>query len=33
MAFFTREVEVFDNERYQLTALNFSAKGLLPTDR
>lgn len=33
MSFITREVEIYDNERYQLTAFDFSAKGLLPTDR
>lgn len=31
--FLTRDVEIFENERYQLTALSFSAKGLLPSDR
>jgi hypothetical protein len=28
-----RIVEVYENERFQLTQLDFSAKGLLPSDR
>jgi hypothetical protein len=31
--FLTRQVEMWENERFQLSALSFSAKGLLPTDR
>mmetsp|Transcript_16013 Transcript_16013/g.24150 ORF Transcript_16013/g.24150 Transcript_16013/m.24150 type:complete len:305 (-) Transcript_16013:7-921(-) len=29
----TRVIEVFENERYQLSAMDWSSQGLLPTDR
>lgn len=28
-----RTIEIFENERYQLSAMGWSANGLLPTDR
>jgi hypothetical protein len=28
-----RRIEIFENERYQLSAMNWSSNGLLPTDR